>query len=297
MLNVPVFMSCIIATKLNLRGGLLVDRLPSFAKFPPIPHSNPAFSSIKAPKKSYRLTFALIISLNMPIQAPTTSFITLQNLRKYYVEGDEQRLIFNNLNLSIHPQEFIALLGQSGSGKSTLLNLLSGIDLPDDGRIQIGDQIINELSETQRTQFRRRHIGFIFQFFNLIPTLTVEENLLLPLELNGLMDGAQLEQALALLAQVGLGNRRSSFPERLSGGEQQRLAIARALVHRPTLLLADEPTGNLDSETGQKILDLLMQLHQSVGTTIIMVTHSQPVAAQADRILCLEAGIIRDMTA
>jgi putative ABC transport system ATP-binding protein len=233
----------------------------------------------------------------MNTQTPAISFITFQNLCKYYTEGDDQRFIFTGLNLTIRHKEFIALLGQSGSGKSTLLNLLGGIDLPDHGQIQIGDQIINELSETQRTQLRRRHIGFVFQFFNLIPTLTVEENLLLPLELNGLMDSEQHQQALVLLEQVGLGNRRTSFPERLSGGEQQRLAIARALVHRPTLLLADEPTGNLDTETGQRILNLLVKLHQRVGTTIIMVTHSQQVAAHADRILCLEAGIIRDITA
>ena len=189
----------------------------------------------------------------------------------------------------------MALLGQSGSGKSTLLNLLSGIDLPDSGQIQIAGRMLNGLREIERTRFRRRHIGFVFQFFNLISTLTVEENLLLPLELNRLMAPEQRDQALELLDNVGLGNRRASFPERLSGGEQQRLAIARALVHDPWLLLADEPTGNLDIATGERILELLLNLHRQAKTTIVMVTHSQDVAARADRMLVLDAGHIREI--
>ena len=222
-------------------------------------------------------------------------FIALRNLRKHYTEGDQQRVIFADLNLDIGRGEFVALLGQSGSGKSTLLNLLGGIDLPDAGQIRISDQLLTALSEVERTRFRRRHIGFVFQFFNLIPTLTVAENLLLPLELNGLATSDQRERALELLDQVGLGDRRASFPERLSGGEQQRLALARALVHGPWLLLADEPTGNLDAATGERILELLLTLHRQAETTMVMVTHSREVAARADRILMLDNGRIREL--
>lgn len=221
--------------------------------------------------------------------------IALHRLSKHYTEGDQQRTIFADLTLDIRQGEFVALLGQSGSGKSTLLNLLGGIDLPDSGQVQIAGQILNHLREVERTRFRRRHIGFVFQFLNLIPTLTVEENLLLPLELNGLATPEQKDRALVLLDNVGLGNRRASFPERLSGGEQQRLAIARALVHAPWLLLADEPTGNLDAATGDHILELLLDLHRQAQTTIVMVTHSQAVAARADRVLVLDAGHIREL--
>ncbi len=222
--------------------------------------------------------------------------ISIRNLHKRYAEGHAQRAIFTGLNLDIKRGQWVALLGQSGSGKSTLLNLLGGIDLPDAGEIQIAGQTITTLREVERTRFRRRQIGFVFQFFNLIPTLTVTENLLLPLELNGLATPEQCEWALELLDNVGLGDRRDSFPERLSGGEQQRLAIARSVVHRPLLLLADEPTGNLDAVTGGRILELLLTLHQQAGTTIVMVTHSQEVAARADRRLRLDCGQIREIT-
>ena len=227
--------------------------------------------------------------------AAAPAFIALRNLRKHYTEGDQQRVIFTDLNLDIGRGEFVALLGPSGSGKSTLLNLLGGIDLPDAGQIRISDRLLTALSEVERTRFRRRHIGFVFQFFNLIPTLTVAENLLLPLELNSLATPDQRERALELLDQVGLGDRRASFPERLSGGEQQRLALARALVHGPWLLLADEPTGNLDAATGERILELLLALHRQAETTMVMVTHSREVAARADRILRLDNGHIREL--
>ncbi len=224
----------------------------------------------------------------------STPFIALRNLCKHYTEGDRQRLIFADLTLDIRRGEFVALLGPSGSGKSTLLNLLGGIDLPDTGEIRIGDHRLTALPEAERTRFRRRHIGFVFQFFNLIPTLTVAENLLLPLELNGIATPDSRDRALELLDHLGLGDRRASFPERLSGGEQQRLALARALVHNPWLVLADEPTGNLDAATGQHILELLLTLHRQAETTLVMVTHSPDVAARADRILVLNAGQIRE---
>ncbi len=225
---------------------------------------------------------------------PADAFIAIRNLAKHYTEGDLRRTIFADLTLDIPRGQFVALLGQSGSGKSTLLNLLGGIDLPDAGQIRIDDRLLTDLSEAERTRFRRRHIGFVFQFFNLIPTLTAGENLLLPLELNGLASPDRRDRALELLDNVGLGNRRHSFPERLSGGEQQRLAIVRALVHDPLLLLADEPTGNLDTATGERILDLLLTLHQQAATTIVMVTHSREVATRADRILILDGGRIRE---
>lgn len=229
--------------------------------------------------------------------APHATFVKTQNLGKHYAEGDQQRHIFANLNLEIGRGEFVALLGQSGSGKSTLLNLLGGIDRPDTGQIYIAGQTLTDLSETERTRFRRRHIGFVFQFFNLIPTLTVEENLLLPLELNGLTTVERRDRALELLDQVGLGDRRHSFPERLSGGEQQRLAILRALVHEPWLLLADEPTGNLDTATGERVLELLLALHRQAETTVVMVTHNRDIANRADRLLVLDAGQIREIAA
>jgi putative ABC transport system ATP-binding protein len=222
--------------------------------------------------------------------------IKIIDLRKSYPEGDNNRVIFTNLNLTVQRGEFVTLLGASGSGKSTLLNLISGIDLPDSGQVYIADQLITELSELERTRLRRRHLGFVFQFFNLIPTLTVAENLLLPLELNGKNDATHRYQALNLLEQIGLGKRLQSFPERLSGGEQQRLAIVRALVHKPLLLLADEPTGNLDAETGAQVLSMLQALQRQSGTTVLLITHNREIADQADRILYLDAGRIREIT-
>ncbi len=225
-----------------------------------------------------------------------TAFITIRNLSKHYAEGEQRQIIFADLSLDINRGEFVSLLGPSGSGKSTLLNLLAGIDLPDAGTIQVENRLLGELTEKERTLFRRRHIGFVFQFFNLIPTLTVEENLLLPLELNGYQGPEARQGAFDLLDSIGLGNRRRSFPEQLSGGEQQRLAIARAMSHQPLLLLADEPTGNLDAATGERVLELLLGLHRHSDTTIILVTHSRGVAARADRMLYLDSGHIQEVS-
>jgi len=188
--------------------------------------------------------------------------------------------------------EFVVLLGRSGCGKSTLLNLISGIDLPTRGEVLIDGVSITRLSEHERTMFRRRHIGFIFQFFNLIPTLTVEENLLLPLELAGTVGAAAHQLARNLLQQVGLGDRLDSYPDHLSGGEQQRVAIARALVNRPDLLLADEPTGNLDEDTGRRVLELLDQLVHAAGATLIVATHSSEAVRLADRVLTIRDGLL-----
>ncbi len=220
--------------------------------------------------------------------------IAIRGLQKSYLEGADRRTIFSRLDLDIPSGEFVALVGRSGSGKSTLLNLVSGIDQPDAGQVQVGDCVISALDETARTLFRRRRIGFVFQFFNLIPTLTVEENVMLPLELNQMNRAEDQRRVFDLLAQVGLADRRRRFPEQLSGGEQQRLAIVRALAHAPALVLADEPTGNLDADNGNRVIELLRQLHRQVGSTVLMVTHSLEIAAQADRILRLEAGQLQE---
>jgi putative ABC transport system ATP-binding protein len=186
--------------------------------------------------------------------------------------------------------ELVVLLGKSGSGKSTLLNLVSGIDLPTSGEVWVEGRALTRLSERERTLFRRRSVGFVFQFFNLVPTLTVLENVLLPLELNGVTGTKASGAAEAMLANVGLAERGATYPDRLSGGEQQRVAIARALVHDPALVLADEPTGNLDAETGAQVLDLLDRLTRQAGKTMIMVTHSPEVVGVADRVLRVREG-------
>lgn len=192
--------------------------------------------------------------------------------------------------MSIAAGEFVALLGPSGSGKSTLLNLASGIDGPDEGEVRVAGVSLHTLSERERTLFRRDRIGFVFQFFNLIPTLTVEENLLLPLSLRGGADARARRRAGELLEAVGLADRGSAWPDRLSGGEQQRVALARALVHGPELVLADEPTGNLDEETGARVLELLDRLLREAGTALLCVTHSRDVAQRMDRIFTLREG-------
>ena len=213
--------------------------------------------------------------------------ISLRGVTRSFQEGERTRVVLKDLDAEIAYGERVALLGRSGTGKSTLLNLISGIDLPTSGEIHIQGQNITRMSERDRTLFRRRNVGFIYQFFNLIPTLTVLENVRLPLQLNG-MD--QQNRALALLEEVGLADRLETWPDRLSGGEQQRVAIARALVHEPLLILADEPTGNLDAETSRQILDIIDTLLQKEGKSLIVVTHSPEVAAYADRVLTLKEG-------
>lgn len=208
--------------------------------------------------------------------------IKLKNLTKSFQEGEQKRWIFDNLALSIPDGKIAVLLGKSGSGKSTLLNLISGIDLPDSGTISVNNINLPTLSEHQRTLFRRRHIGFVFQFFNLIPTLSVKENLQLPLELNGLLGTEWNSRIDMLLKRVDMLDRVDSYPDILSGGEQQRVAICRALIHRPPLLLADEITGNLDAENGKAVLDLLVELSEIDHTTVVMATHSRDATVIGD---------------
>jgi len=200
------------------------------------------------------------------------------------------RPVLQSADARIARGEFVAILGKSGSGKSTLLNLISGIDLTDDGTVWIDGRNLTSMSERERTLFRRRHIGFVFQFFNLIPTLTVLENVTLPLELGGTSRTEAEKRAEPLLSAVGLPDRLGAFPDRLSGGEQQRVAIARALVHDPLLVLADEPTGNLDEATGRQVLALLDDLTRQAGKNLIVVTHSREAASYADRVLLLREG-------
>ena len=219
-----------------------------------------------------------------------TAFLRFNDLTKSYFEGDVRRVVLQNAYAEFQPGEITAILGKSGSGKSTLLNLISGIDAPDSGQIWVDGQNLTVMRERERTLFRRAKIGFIFQFFNLIPTLTVGENVKLPLELNRVPHTQAQNKAQDLLEAVGLSDRWGTFPEKLSGGEQQRVALARALVHDPLLILADEPTGNLDEETGAQVMFLLARLAHEKKRTLLMVTHSPEAALHADRVLRLSHG-------
>lgn len=217
-----------------------------------------------------------------------------EHLHYAYEEAGHLHDVLRDVSLSLQRGERIALLGSSGSGKSTLLNLIGGIDEPTHGTISIDDKVITSLAEPALTLFRRQHIGFIYQQFNLIPTLTTAENVLLPLELLGLSAREQKQRLAYWLEAIGLAERGQSFPDQLSGGEQQRVSIARALVHRPTLVLADEPTGNLDAQNGQIILNLLFELTQQHNQSLLIVTHSKAVADRADRTLILEQGVLHE---
>ncbi len=220
--------------------------------------------------------------------------VELRGLARSYHEGDSEHVVLRSASACIRRGELVVLLGPSGSGKSTLLNLIGGIDTPSAGSVRIDGVDLATLRERERTLFRRRAIGFVFQFFNLVPTLTVEENLLLPLELNGREGESARGRARELLEAVGLPERAASYPDRLSGGEQQRVAIARALAHDPALVLADEPTGNLDEETGARVLGLLDRMTRGAGKTMLVVTHSPRVVALADRVLEIRAGALSE---
>lgn len=224
------------------------------------------------------------------------ALVELEHLSKTFQEGETQRSVLNQVSLTISSGEFIVLLGNSGSGKSTLLNLVSGIDQPTDGIIRIDGLAITKMNERSRTLLRRDRIGFVFQFFNLIATLTVLENVTLPQELAGRSTPEAQTSALKLLEQVELLDRKDTFPDKLSGGQQQRVAIARALAHNPQLVLADEPTGNLDADTGEKVLQLLLDLTRLTGKTLIMATHNPEIAKFADRVLRVQDGQLIPVT-
>lgn len=214
--------------------------------------------------------------------------IKVENLLKRVPMAGTELEILKGISLEIKSGEAVAIVGASGSGKSTLLGLLAGLDEASSGRVVIGDTDLGELDEDGRALFRGKHVGFVFQSFQLLPALTALENVMLPLELQGQRDAR--EQAEAFLRRVELGPRMSHYPRQLSGGEQQRVAIARAFAARPNILFADEPTGNLDTRTGSHIIDLLFELNREQGTTLVLVTHDQQLADRCERRLCLEAG-------
>ena len=221
---------------------------------------------------------------------PAPVQIRLSGLTKTYREGQRQHRVLESVDLEIPRGRTVAVRGRSGSGKSTLLNLIGGIDAPDAGTVEVGGAEITALTERERTLFRRRHVGFVYQAFNLIPTLTVGDNISLVLELNRVRGKSADRRVEALLDAVGLLDRKSALPDLLSGGEQQRVAIARALVHQPSLVLADEPTGNLDDEAAARVLALLDRLVRQSGGTMLIATHSQRVADFCDSTLFLSGG-------
>ena len=220
------------------------------------------------------------------------TLIKLNHVSKHYEEGSDNREILTDINAEIKTTEVVSFIGKSGIGKSTLLNLISGIDVCDSGDITIDGVFINKLSDTKRTLFRRKNIGFVFQFFNLVSTLTIEENIALPLKLNKFDPETTNQTVDRLLEHVGLLDRKKSFPDKLSGGEQQRIAVARALSHNPKLIIADEPTGNLDTNNSYMLMGLLVSLAKEYGTTIIIATHSDEVLKYSDRIMSIESGIL-----
>lgn len=219
--------------------------------------------------------------------------LEIQNLCKTYGKGDVMVRALDNVSFSVEKGEFVAIVGPSGSGKSTLLHILGGVDTPTSGTVIIDKTDISSLDETALAIFRRRQIGLIYQFYNLIPILTVEENLTLPLLLDGRKpDKARLND---IITKLGLTNRIDHLPNQLSGGQQQRVAIGRALINNPALLLADEPTGNLDSENSREIIALLRKFNKEFNQTVIMITHDEMIALSADRIIAIEDGkITRD---
>lgn len=222
--------------------------------------------------------------------------IQARGLCRRFREGQREHIVLNGVDLDVHRGETVALRGRSGSGKSTLLNLIGGIDAPDAGTVSVAGVDLTNLTERNRTLFRRKHIGFVYQAFNLVPTLNVADNVRLVLELNNVPADKSSERIAELLEAVGLADRAGSFPDVLSGGEQQRVAIARALCHEPPVLLADEPTGNLDDTTADTVLTLLDTLARSAGHTLLIATHSAQVASHCDRVLELHGGCIDSPT-
>ncbi len=218
----------------------------------------------------------------------------LRGVSKVYRRGGEELVVFDHLDLDIPEAEFLAVMGPSGSGKSTILNLLGGLDVPDEGTVEVAGTVLSSLSRDELAAWRARHVGFVFQAFNLIPVLTALENVELPLLLTPLGRRERKEQARYALEIVGLGDRVNHRPKQLSGGQEQRVAIARAMATDPTLLLCDEPTGDLDRASADQVLDLLSRLSKEQGTTVVMVTHDARASEHADRTLHLDKGVLEE---
>lgn len=216
--------------------------------------------------------------------------VEVRNVHKFFTRGSERVDVLNGLSLDVPHQEFLALMGPSGSGKTTLLNLIAGLDSPSSGEIRVADSLISEMSEAALATWRTRNIGFVFQFYHLLPVLSAVENVELPLLLLPLSSKQRREQALNALDIVGLADRVNHRPGQLSGGQQQRVGIARAIVTDPAIIVADEPTGDLDAKSAEAILELLVQLKASLGKSIVMVTHDPRAAQRADRTLHLDKG-------
>ena len=225
------------------------------------------------------------------------ALVRVRNVRKTFTRGSERIEVLQGLDVEVGKGEFLALMGPSGSGKSTLLNLIGGLDRPSSGEVEVGGVRIDQLSDAKLTAWRARHIGFVFQMYNLLPALTAERNVELPLLLTALSRSRRRQQVTTALDLVGLVDRAKHYPRQLSGGQEQRVGIARAIVTDPTLLLCDEPTGDLDRRSGDEILDLLGALHHQHGKTIVMVTHDPHAAERASRVLHLDKGVLAEAAA
>jgi putative ABC transport system ATP-binding protein len=228
------------------------------------------------------------------LAAIENGYVRLHGISRSFAEGGKLHRVLRDVSIEVGQGDSVAIRGRSGSGKSTLLNLIAGIDAPDAGRVEVAGLDVTAMSERDRTLFRRRHIGFVYQAFNLVPTLTIADNVRLVLELNRYARSETTRRALEMLDAVGLADRADSYPDILSGGEQQRVAIARALCHGPSLLLADEPTGNLDDKTADSVLRLLDTLLREAGGTMIVATHSATVASFCGRVLELHDGALAE---
>ncbi|HSM14348.1 MAG TPA: ABC transporter ATP-binding protein [Thermoanaerobaculia bacterium] len=225
------------------------------------------------------------------------TLVRVRDVHKTFTRGEEKIDVLAGLDLDVGRGEFLALMGPSGSGKSTLLNLIGGLDRPSAGSIEVGDVRIDRLPESKLTAWRARHVGFVFQMYNLLPALTAERNVELPLLLTPLGRARRRQQVATALALVGLTDRARHYPRQLSGGQEQRVGIARAIVTDPTLLLCDEPTGDLDRKSGDEVLDLLQALNREHGKTIVMVTHDPHAAERASRLLSLDKGVLVESAA
>jgi len=230
------------------------------------------------------------VSVGRSVEAVKSPILEISNLRKIYRGAGHELTVLRDINLTLFPGDTCALIGPSGSGKTTLLGLCAGLDDATSGTVRLGGQALEALDQDARAALRNRLVGFVFQNFQLIPTLTAIENVLVPLELRG--EAGRRKEAADILSQVGLAERLDHYPLQLSGGEQQRVALARAFIHRPKILFADEPTGNLDAETSAPIVEMLFELNREAGTALVLVTHDPSLAARARRVITMRGGAI-----